>query len=111
MDLEKESNPSESILQRWQEMSRLRRRLLIAAIVSLDAILGLLYQSGIGNGIDALLFGNLPNDMCGLTISSTHLNGLLAREDRLRRRATRQAPSSADDIFTAVSAPHGIVHN
>ena len=66
MDLEKESNPSESILQRWQEMSRLRRRLLIAAIVSLDAILGLLYQSGIGNGIDALLFGNLPNDMVWL---------------------------------------------
>jgi hypothetical protein len=88
MDLEKESNPSESILQRWQEMSRLRRRLLIAAIVSLDAILGLLYQSGIGNGIDALLFGNLPNDMVWLGQScSTHLNGLLAREDRLRRRS------------------------
>ena len=66
MDLEMESNPSESILQRWQEMSRLRRRLLIAAIVSLDAIIGLLYQSGIGNGIDALLFGNLPNDMVWL---------------------------------------------
>ena len=66
MDLEKESNPSESIQQRWQEMSRLRRRLLIAAIVSLDAIIGLLYQSGIGNGLDALLFGNLPNDMVWL---------------------------------------------
>lgn len=66
MDLEMESNPSESILQRWQEMSRLRRRLLIAAIVSLDAIIGLLYHSGIGNGLDALLFGNLPNDMVWL---------------------------------------------
>jgi len=66
MESEKESTSSSSILQRWQNISRLRKRLLIAAVISLDAILGLLYQSGIGNGIDALLFGNLPNDMVWL---------------------------------------------
>ena len=66
MESETVTEPSGSILHRWREMSRLRRRLLIAAVVSLDAIIGLLYQSGIGNGLDALLFGNLPNDMVWL---------------------------------------------
>lgn len=66
MESETVTEPSGSILNRWQEMSRLRRRLLIAAVISLDAILGLLYQSGSGNGLDALLFGNLPNDMVWL---------------------------------------------
>ncbi|HJM55372.1 MAG TPA: ABC transporter permease [Poseidonia sp.] len=66
MDSEiKEHNP-ESILHRWQDLSQLQRRLLIATLVSLDAIIGLLYQAGIGNGIDAILFGNLPNDMVWL---------------------------------------------
>ena len=66
MESETVTEPSGSILHRWEEMSRLRRRLLIAAVVSLDAIVGLLYQSGIGNGLDAILFGNLPNDMVWL---------------------------------------------
>jgi len=66
MESETVTEPSGSILHRWQEMSRIRRRLLIAAVVALDAIIGLLYQSGIGNGLDAILFGNLPNDMVWL---------------------------------------------
>jgi branched-subunit amino acid ABC-type transport system permease component len=66
MDLSDEFESPTSFLQRWQNLSRLRRRLLLAAIISLDAIIGLLYQSGIGNGLDTLLFGNLPNDMVWL---------------------------------------------
>ena len=66
MDLSDEFESPTSFLQRWRNLSRLRKRLLIAAIISLDAIIGLLYQSGIGNGLDALLFGNLPNDMVWL---------------------------------------------
>ena len=59
----------ESVRERLGELSRLQRRLLVAAIVALDAILGLLYQSGISNGIDAVLGGNIPNDMVWLSQS------------------------------------------
>jgi len=59
----------ESVRERLGELSRLQRRLLVAAIVALDAILGLLYQSGISNGIDAVLGGNIPNDMVWLAQS------------------------------------------
>jgi len=52
-----------SVRERLGELSRLQRRLLIATVVALDAMLGLLYQSGISNGIDALIGGNLPTDM------------------------------------------------
>ena len=59
----------ESVRERLGDLSRLQRRLLIAAIVALDAVLGLLYQSGISNGLDAVLGGNLPNDMVWLSQS------------------------------------------
>jgi len=58
-----------SVRERLGELSRLQRRLLIATVVALDAMLGLLYQSGISNGIDALIGGNLPNDMVWLSQS------------------------------------------
>jgi branched-subunit amino acid ABC-type transport system permease component len=50
-------------------MPRIKRRLLIAFIVAFDAVLGLLYQFGVSNGIDALLGGNIPNDMVWLSQS------------------------------------------
>ncbi len=53
----------------WGVLPRLQRRLLIAAVVGLDAVLGLLYQMGISNGIDAVLGGNIPNDMVWLSQS------------------------------------------
>jgi len=59
----------ESVRERLGDLSRLQRRLLIATIFALDAVLGLLYQSGISNGIDAVLGGNIPNDMVWLSQS------------------------------------------
>jgi len=59
----------ESVRERLGDLSRLQRRLLVAAVFALDAILGLLYQSGLGNGIDAVLGGNIPNDMVWLSQS------------------------------------------
>ena len=69
MDSEHESKDKSSLSLRWQELPRLKRRLVIATVVAIDAILGLLFQSGIGNGIDAILLGNLPNDMVWLSQS------------------------------------------
>ena len=69
MDSEHESKDKSSLSHRWQELPRLKRRLVIATVVAIDAILGLMFQSGIGNGIDAILLGNLPNDMVWLSQS------------------------------------------
>ncbi len=66
MDSEHESKGKTSLSIKWLGLSRLKQRLVIATVVALDAMLGLLYQSGIGNGIDAILSGNLPNDMVWL---------------------------------------------
>lgn len=60
---------SDSLRIRWREMARFKRRLLIAAIVAFDAVIGLLYQRGVFNGIDAMLGGNIPNDMIWLSQS------------------------------------------
>lgn len=59
----------QSVRERWEEFSRLQRRLILAIVFSLDAVMGLLYQSGISNGIDAVLGGNIPNDMVWLSQS------------------------------------------
>lgn len=69
MDSEHESKDKSSLSHWWQELPRLKRRLVIATVVAIDAILGLMFQSGIGNGIDAILLGNLPNDMVWLSQS------------------------------------------
>jgi len=61
-----DENTMYSLRQRWNNQSRLRRRLIIATVVAIDAILGLLYQNGLGNGIDWILASNLPNDMVWL---------------------------------------------
>ena len=60
---------SSGFLGWWGNQSRLSRRLLVTLILSIDAIIGLLYQYGITNGIDAILWGNIPNDMVWLSQS------------------------------------------
>jgi branched-subunit amino acid ABC-type transport system permease component len=69
VSVSKVSESMESVRERLGDLSRLQRRLLIAAVFALDAVLGLLYQSGISNGIDAVLGGNIPNDMVWLSQS------------------------------------------
>jgi ABC-type branched-subunit amino acid transport system permease subunit len=64
-----DDNTLYSLRQRWNNQSRLRRRLIIATVVAFDAILGLLYQNGLGNGIDWILAGNLPNDLVWISQS------------------------------------------
>ena len=55
-----------SPLARWQTLPRGTKRLVITALVALDAILGLLHGAGSLNLLDLLLFGNLPGDLVWL---------------------------------------------
>jgi len=50
----------------WISLSRRTRRLLIALALSIDAWIGLLYQFGLLNIIDILLFNHLPTDLVWL---------------------------------------------
>jgi len=55
-----------SLLERWQELSRGKRRLALTGIVAIDACLGLLVGMGSLNLVDALVLDNLPTDMVWL---------------------------------------------
>ena len=57
---------STSPLARWRTLPRGTKRLVITALVALDAILGLLHGAGSLNLLDLLLFGNLPGDLVWL---------------------------------------------
>ena len=52
--------------ENWDELTRGRRRLIVATLLMLDAFSGLLNQISSLNLLDYLLGGNLPNDLVWL---------------------------------------------
>jgi hypothetical protein len=50
----------------WTSLSRGTRRLVITAVVALDAVLGLLHGAGSLNLLDLIVLGNLPGDLVWL---------------------------------------------
>ena len=56
----------ESLSHYWNSQSRAYQRLAVVLLLSLDSILGLLFNSGLLNIIDFLLFDSLPTDMIWL---------------------------------------------
>ena len=57
---------STTLLASWNSLSRGTRRLVITAVVALDAVLGLLHGAGSLNLLDLIVMGNLPGDLVWL---------------------------------------------
>ena len=52
--------------QRWSQLERWKRRLVVAAFFFIESTLGLLSQMGVLNIVDTLLFDSLPTDLVWL---------------------------------------------